>query len=445
MIHIHNFGMNNVIDLECLVLNSAPLISRGRLEIPYPALLAVKDLDNIEYYAEIMAEQNGIISSEGKILLKLNEKYDLAARLSKEKPQTSHDKAFQNAGFNGILEVRVDGKSGGGGAHNAAYGQGIFLQGAVGARDKGALVQRSFGDVYNIRSYLHVMYGDPFIEDKLPPFVTYHPICDCEGSEVERNVNIPIKGEKIIFRSKPFPYDKRHPESIDSYIKKGDVLFVNTVKDRDYLEIAYAALRTGKIGKCIVAATDSMIDKLGADEIRKLVGFSDVYISNVDELERLTQTEITDNPSLARAMDKVRDMQLSGSRDGKKPHVYVTFGENGAAVMDTSGNVFYQPTMNFQSRGPLAPRIVNTNGCGDAFAGIAATLEASGFPTLEILDYANCAGQICTQHNGASGNFLATPEKISEFKKQYSSSPIKMYDRPQQDFIGGIIVNCRFD
>jgi len=230
-----------------------------------------------------------------------------------------------------------------------------------------------------------------------------------------------------------------------SRIKKGDVLFVNTVKDRDYLEIAYAALRTGKIGKCIVAATDSMIDKLGADEIRKLVGFSDVYISNVDELERLTQTEITDNPSLARAMDKVRDMQLSGSRDGKKPHVYVTFGENGAAVMDTSGNVFYQPTMNFQSRGPLAPRIVNTNGCGDAFAGIAATLEASGFPTLEILDYANCAGQICTQHNGASGNFLATPEKISEFKKQYSSSPIKMYDRPQQDFIGGIIVNCRFD
>ncbi|MBD3164540.1 hypothetical protein GF323_05020 [Candidatus Woesearchaeota archaeon] len=430
---LHNFGLN-VIDLESIT-NQALESRGGKVILPNDTVLVVHDLDGQTYYAKIDQDNKKIEDAgEGRISMILDEKYDLDGRLTTEKPES----------ISNPLDVTVKKKSGGGGAHNAAYGQGVFLEGHIKAITQGSAGQRQFGDVYKIKPYIHVMHGDDFIEDCLPRTVNYHRICECENDAIGRNLILTVQGRKVTLRSNPVPYDKKHADSLLDKIHEGDVLFLNTVKENDYLEIAERAIQSGKLGKFILAATDSMIAKVGKEKIQELIGHSDVYISNVDEMSSLTGIDPTDQPSLIKAMDTVRELQLAYNHTKKRPHMYITFGEAGAAAMDISGNIFYQPCIDFPINTPLAHRIVNTNGCGDAFASIVGTLESAGLPTIEILDYANTAGQICSQIRSAIGSELATPGRIADFTQKYGNKPIKLYDRPQGDFTGSVTVHCRF-
>lgn len=178
-----------------------------------------------------------------------------------------------------------------------------------------------------------------------------------------------------------------------------------------------------------MAATDSMIKSLGVDKAQSIAAKAEVYISNLDELKVLAEMEVETNDDLIKAMRRVWN---AGSR------IYVTLNGNGALVMDSDGNAYYQSTTRGEW-GPLGRQIIaTTSKAGDTFNGVMLCLEAAQFATLEILDYANAAAQRFVMFG-----YPPTPDGVREFRREYGRPYIKIYDEKQGLFVNYTKVNCR--
>ncbi|MEK6808933.1 MAG: PfkB family carbohydrate kinase, partial [Nanoarchaeota archaeon] len=283
----------------------------------------------------------------------------------------------------------------------------------------------------NINVRLIVPYGHTIIQTKLPQGLEYAPLYGMRDEEVPMNLNFaPVNGKKITLRSKTgsLPNDQ-----IDLGLSSDDVVVLNTIRNPNYLRLLEDSLKSNENTRLFLSATDSMIQSIGDKKVWELIGRSDVYVSNREELEKMVGTQINDSQTLAEMMYKVQ-LALK-TRDGSLGRVYVTFGEYGSAALGQEKLIYYQAV----ASGNIDPfkklNVVNTNGCGDAYLSVVVIKEILSHSLLEILNDANTSGHICATMPTASGTWMATERKIRDFRDNYGKPDFHRYDQRTKEFI----------
>ena len=169
IITVQNFGLNNI-DLEGRVEENetsqgiktvAMEVSsfqgrRTAFELPPNLLFRVISSDGGVYYAKLDESAVGnprkiFPNSGGGVTILADEKYDLNGKLETNIPSNVND----------LWQIKVTEITGGGGAHNTAYGQQMYLSGISDA---------------NINVRLIVPYGHTIIQTKLPQGLEYAPL-----------------------------------------------------------------------------------------------------------------------------------------------------------------------------------------------------------------------------------------------------------------------------
>jgi hypothetical protein len=308
------------------------------------------------------------------------------------------------------------------GALNAAYAAAIFRQG----------VRKNLQLDIAIVS----LYGNATVENELKEL----GIENCVVSEkdgVPINVNRHLT-QKLTLRSPEPPYlgeEIRKGHILDN-LHKEDAIFIDSVKDGAYaallLEKLAAAKSRNELPHVYISVTDSMFKKLDTGVINRLLSYSEVYIARLEELELLSGIKVKqekDNEGnvtvslyekLHEAMHITRDRMKQDGNGGKlKPRIYVTNDAGGAYVHDREHKICYHPVAKLSD--PLGDKVVNTSGCGDAFAAVAVYLELLrtndliNTKTNQILGYASIAGQINAHLPTTCGDEMANPSRINEF------------------------------
>jgi len=453
IITVHNYGLNNI-DLEGRVEenNTSQKIKhfdvevsgfhgkRTAFELP-PHMWFKVFYDKKDYYCVLDETKRGdpqkiFPNSYGGVTILGDEKYDLVGKLE---PSLSHTVTQE------FWQIRIIEATGGGGAHNTAFGQQIYLSEI---KDPDIAIK------------LTVPVGSTLIQSRLPADLEYNHLYGISNEDVSMNLNFaPVNGKKITLRSQAM-YPQTRVSNLG--ISNGDVVVLNTVRDVNYLGLLEDALRINEDVKLFLAATDSMIGSIGTKKVWELIRRSDVYVSNKDELEnlysfkgeevnkldetidnlgvvnkgemkKLVGVKINDPQTLARMMYHVQSNLIT--RDGSPGRVYITFGEGGSSALGQEKVIYWQPV----TPGDINPfkrlTIGNTNGCGDAYLAIVVIKEILLHPTLEILNEANTAGHICATKATASGAWMATESRIKEFRDTYGKPDFHRYDQRAMDFI----------
>lgn len=418
-----NFGLNNI-DLEGRVEGnetseqirqvemdvSGFLGKKTAFELPRGIAFQIIQGENI-YYARLDTDSPGdppkIFPNAGKgVTILADEKYDLHGNLQ----------SSASEGMERFWQIKISEVTGGGGAHNTAFGQQVYLSDATNAEMKVRLV---------------VPIGHELIRDRLPKSLEYTPLAGINNDNVPSNLNFaPVNGKKITLRSKVSPSDMGEPE-LGLY--DGDVVILNTVRDPAYLGIIERTLASNREIRLFLSATDSMIHSIGKGKVLDLVARSEVYVSNREELEKLVGKKINDAQTLAEMMYQLQSRLLV--RDGSLGRVYITFGQFGSVALGQDKLIYYQST----ATGDLDPfkrlNIVNTNGCGDAYLSVVVINEIMQRPIIEILGYSNAAGHLCATMPTASGTWMATERKVKDFREKVGFPDFHRYDKMAGEFV----------
>ncbi len=332
--------------------------------------------------------------------LHLDEKYSLVdwvGPLNMEKARHwTADHVVRN-----LIDIRITGQRGGGGAYNVIFGVARFFQhGGVDAL--GSLR----GTPPALR--LVVTRTSAIAQALLPTGVEY---CPLTKEEAGFNVVVSISGKKLVLRPPASPNKAKGvapEEKLRDAIADSDVVVVDSLKDRLLLDVLLDALTDHpRETQYILAATDSMINAV-PELTYKLATLADIVVANSEELVTLTGAKTW----LAAAFALQRHQVEIGQ-------VWVTLGPQGAAVLNKTGSLSFQ-------RPTLSSHLVkDTTGAGDAFASMLAVGTVAGLDADHILMMANVAGQLATMGYGANGDFLATAEKILEFAIRHGLRPVR--------------------
>ena len=425
IITVNNVGLNNI-DLEGRVkanetsnrIKTVDMSVSGffgvRTAFELPPDMGFKVISGgTTYYAELdpnspVNQPKMFRNSNGGWTILADEKYNLTGALVPSVEAPSHLKEF--------WQIEVTEATGGGGAHNTAFGQQVYL---------------SEAPEQDIRIKLVVPVGYTLIRDRLPNGLEYSPLSGISDGDSSANLNFaPVDGKKITLRSNvPAPII---PET-NLGIQQGDVIVLNTIRGSDYLGLVEKVLQANGDARLFLSATDSMIQGIGPEKVWELVGRSDVYVSNREEFERMVNLKINDPRTLAEQMFRVQNALVQ--REGSPGRVYVTFGQTGSAALGQERVVYYQDT----ASGTINPfkrlNIVNTNGCGDSYLAVVVIKEILGHPLVETLNFANTAGHICATMPTASGNWMATERAITSFRDKYGKPDFYRYDSRKSEFV----------
>ncbi|MEK6892251.1 MAG: carbohydrate kinase family protein [Nanoarchaeota archaeon] len=425
MVTVHNVGLNNI-DLEGRVketetsqrIKTVNMSISGflglRTAFELPPNMGFKIVSGgTNYYVELdpnspVNQSKMFRNANGSLTILADEKYDLTGALVPSLEPPGHLKEF--------WQIEVTEATGGGGAHNTAFGQQVYL---------------SEAPEQDIRIKLVVPVGYTLIRDRLPNGLEYSPLAGISDGDASANLNFaPVNGKKITLRSNvPVPT----VSDTDLGVQPEDVIVLNTIRGLDYVGLVERVLQANSDARLFLSATDSMIQSLGPEKVWELVSRSDVYVSNREELERMVGLKINDPRTLAEKMFQVQNALLQ--RESSPGKVYITFGQAGSAALGQERVVYYQDT----SAGTINPfkklNIVNTNGCGDAYLSIVVIMEILGHTILEILNDANAAGHMCATMPTASGTWMATERRIKEFRDSYGRSDFHRYDNRRGEFI----------
>ena len=121
---------------------------------------------------------------------------------------------------------------------------------------------------------------------------------------------------------------------------------------------------------------------------------------------------------------------------GSRGRILVTHGELGSTLYDTDQKAYFQPVAQTPIRSPHTThtKIKNTNGCGDAYFTLAVICEAMGLPSKLTLSHANAAGHLCAFEDTASGAWMATEQRIRQFRDNFGDPPIMYFNIVQHRF-----------
>jgi len=414
------FG-ENVIDMEAFL---DPNNSRGifvtteYFSLPNRIGIRLCDGSN-KYYGKIATNNKNITAGDSnRINLPVDRKYDLEGTLAlladKEVPAW---KVKNN--IDDFIDVILREKTGGGGAHNTAYGIQIYLNGHL---------------TLHLDVELVVPSGSKMLKSRLPPGLKYHPLIDYADDKVPLNINVALEyGKKLTFRSKPAHSFNLNNKKL--HIGNGDIVIIDSIKNKEYLEYIDSILDNGSSLGLYLAATDSMITSLGNKKVYDLALRSDLYVSNIEEFSLLCEKDISNDILLAnRIVQFQEDMQ---KKYDKKGTIAITFGEWGSVIADKSSNIYFQPVASSKMLSPFKEHvhIVNTNGCGDTYFAVMAICEAIGYLAHISLNYANAAGHLCAFNDAATGSWMPTPSKIENYRGQFGNTPILKYDFSEKKFL----------
>lgn len=136
--------------------------------------------------------------------------------------------------------------------------------------------------------------------------------------------------------------------------------------------------------------------KLGRDKLKRLYERADLFFCNVEEAQRILETQETNLPTLLKMLQDV----------GPKMPV-ITDGPNGAYVLDESGDTWHQPMY----PDPAPP--VDRTGAGDSFASTFTSALILGMRPEEALSWGPINSMSVVQYIGAQEGLL-TREKLEE-------------------------------
>ena len=415
---IHTFG-DNVRDLEGTI---SPLMGGGAsLTTEYltlPLTMGIRVIDKktgTTYYGKVQTADDRIasINSTG-VRIPVDDKYNLDGSLTPlEENQVDAWKA-QN-GIASFLDVQLVMTAGGGGAHNSSVGEQVYLNG-----------QRDLP----LQARLVVPFGSQAIADNLPKGLIYHPLFGITEGSVAANLNISLEyGKKLTFRSKP--------SAVGTYanlgaVTSGDIVIVDSVKDPKYITAVLSLL--GEKVQFYLAATDSMVKALGRQAVYDLALRTDLLVANEGEFDMIMGRDTKTDQAFVDTLAKLQDDQHN--QTGKRGRILVTHGELGSTLYEIDQRAYFQPVALSPIKSPhtTPTRIVNTNGCGDAYFAVAVISQAVGLPVKPTLSNANAAGHLCAFEKAASGDWMATDESIRKFRDIFGDPPIMFYSMTHKEF-----------
>lgn len=445
---VHIFG-ENVLDVETK-LDEARLwgasLTPDYFVIPIHTALRAIDENGIGYCGCIDTEDLRIsdLNSTGA-RIPVDDKYDINGSF----PPLSSDEAnewMQENAVENFVDLPVLTKSGGGGAHNCSIGIQVFLNDIL---ESCGQIRLPTGD--NGRDVrLHVLYGSPLIKDSLPSNLVYCPIHDELESGIGTNVNIALNwGKKLTFRSKPkLLQGDVEDQKVQFDIGQNDIVIIDSLKDPGLLQTIVGQVNDSSGIKLYLGPTDSMIKALGRDKVFELALRADLAICNEHEFRLLmdkTYKDLDSDSSDARQFPSSQEFisvlkELQNRQEetsGKRALIMVTNGDRGAVGIEPTGRVFYQPVAVRPRTDPYQKppeSVVNTSGCGDAFFALSVVGELLGLPPHKILDYANAAGHLCAFEQEASGLWMATEQKIKQFRDRFGSPPVYYWNNNANEF-----------
>jgi sugar/nucleoside kinase (ribokinase family) len=165
-----------------------------------------------------------------------------------------------------------------------------------------------------------------------------------------------------------------------------------------------------------VSATDSMINSIGRGMVNCILKESELYVAGLAELQVLLGRTVKSYTDLN---DMMTEVQKNMNIDCDCA-VFVTYDDKGAFLL-YDGTLYHHPVAKITD--PLGFGVINSSGCGDAFAAVAAVLyllRAHGLKIdpKDILGYASIAGQIkATTVGTACGAGMACQDSINDFLK----------------------------
>ncbi|MGV8171647.1 MAG: hypothetical protein ACP5OA_03055 [Candidatus Woesearchaeota archaeon] len=411
---MHTFG-ENVKDCEGELgskLTGGASLTTEYLTLPINTGLRITNKDLKVSYCKILIDKNRMISINNHLIqIPVDTKYDMDGTMI-----SLNDKELElwkkNEGITNFLDISLKDTKGGGGAHNSAYCSQVYLN----SSHKLPLEVR-----------LVVPHKSSFIEEMLPKGLIYDSIIDSNDDSVPSNLNIKLAyGKKLTFRSKSG--DSKEYDIDTTKIKDNDIIIVDSIKNPTYINAITNVLDARPDLEFYLAATDSMMNKLGRKKVYDLALRSDLYVSNSEEFNMLMKKDITDAMLLADVLLSFQDKHKLKS--GKPGTIAITYGENGSVICDKDYNIYFQPVAMASRTTPYTQDvpIVNTNGCGDAYFSMMAIGHAVGYDSTIKLNYANAAGHLCAFKNTATDAALYTNADIKNYRKNFSNAPIYCYN-----------------
>ncbi|MEI6731060.1 MAG: carbohydrate kinase family protein [archaeon] len=323
-----------------------------------------------------------------------------------------------------------------------------------------ATLEQSFGSVISLE--LLVSELNRFVRDTLDGELdrsnrSYNWIRKTDGDAI--NISLRSNGDRVAYTSREKPFEESEIGDLrlklDRFLRfeRNDLLVVNSVKDKSYLEGILdrydESAKSGNQPHLVAAVTNSMLaERKNGLDVCRLVNSAEIYVSNQEEFFEFTKSEMFTNRGSASQLtsrDFYRGMLkiLEGSEGGSsKRRVYVTRGKEGVYMLDSDGILYWQKVSSFSSSKPEGEEMVDQNGAGDTFTGVMTLLEArGGYNSLEILDYAHAAAQLCIRREGANEAGLITRESIRAFREDHEES-IRKYDLSKDKFESLLTIKC---
>jgi hypothetical protein len=421
---MHIFG-ENVIDFEGVLgskLTGGASLTTEHLTLPVGTGLRIND--NNKYYGKILVDTDRMTLVNGhSIRIPVDKKYDLDGIIlslsDAQLAQWMKDEHITN-----FLDIILTGKNGGGGAHNSAYCAQVYLNSSQ-----------------NLPLEIRLVVPDKssFIEQSLPSGLHYDSILSNDDALVRSNLNISLEyGKKLTFRSRKANYIKYNIDA--KKIKDNDIIVIDSIKDSTYIDAVNQVLDSKPGVDFYLAATDSMINKLGRNKVYELALKSDLYVSNSEEFDMLMNKNISDDVDLANKLGIFQNEQkfINGKngKNGKAGTIVVTYGDLGSIICDKNSNIYFQSVASAPKTTPFVREtpIVNTSGCGDAYFAMMAVGHAIGYGTSIKLNYSNAVGHLCAFKPTATDPTLSTNSDIENYRRNFSNAPIYCYNQKSKKF-----------
>lgn len=415
---IHLFG-ESVIDVEGTLgpkLAGGVSLTTENLTLPNDMGLRVNEPGNV-LYGKILFDERTMETINGHIRIPVDKKYYLdGILLSMSDAQL--DRWKQDENINDFLDISFGKKSGGGGAHNAAYCAQVYLN-----------------DVQSLPLEVRLVVPNKssFIAENLPKGLGYDSIFESIDNLVPSNLNVSLEyGKKLTFRSRKSGYTKYVIDR--KKIKDNDIIAIDSIKDKAYIEAIKGVRKSRPNLDLYLAVTDSMIKNLKREYTYRLALESDLCVCNNDEFNMLTDKKVSNDVEMVIALESFQDDHFRNS--GKSGTIAVTYGENGSIICDRNRNIYFQPTALASKTSPytLPTPIVNTNGCGDAYFAVMAVGHAAGYSSIIKLNYANAAGHLCAFKPTATDLAMPTESGIESYRRNFSSAPIYSFNHKSKKF-----------
>jgi hypothetical protein len=386
---------DSALDIECVPAEGlrkdyADFSVGGKEYKSHPCIVTRPDVcigfryDGHEYYGKIdiaKGKEGGTVADFGSsggrplVAIKTDAKLDF---------ETANQLGIRSRPTGGdILDFNYRRLSSGGGSTNNARAASCCMNGMNGSITLIPLV----GDGHvarEMKSYPHPIDYMPALPSGCIPY----------------NFVAMIDGKKLNVRGKPtrdggeLRFDR--DELNITIPEMPDVLAVNSVKSRDYIdEIMAAAAKSGR-REMFVMSTDSMIRSLGKDKVLGMLSEDGTHLfCNEEELAMLWGINKLDGDGSEEKRELYRGLvDLRESRLSDTGRVFVTRSERGMAVLGSRSDAINKGRdCMYHQRAYIVPdgRAVRTNALGDTNAGFAVTTSAMGFDIESVIATANAA------------------------------------------------------